>query len=301
MSKLKARDPQAAEPSKPKILVYGAPGAGKTWTALDFPACYYIDTEGGADLPHYIDRLKKSGGKYLGPEDGALEFETVIEQVQALATEEHAFRTLVIDSISKLFNVAISNEAERLLAHGKKNEFGADKKPAVGYMRRLANWIVRLPMNVVFIAHEKAEWGTDAKGDRVEIGKTFDCWDKLEYELHLCLHVQRRGKSRTARIRKTRLTGFEDGTEFPWSFDEFAERYGRDVILAKADPIALATPEEVFEIKRLVDAVKLEEGTVEKWFTRAGVTSFEEMESDTVQKCIAHLHKQVGAPRLAAA
>ena len=48
MSKLKAKDPVNAEPSKPKMLIFGKPGVGKTWGALDFPSCYYIDTEGGA-------------------------------------------------------------------------------------------------------------------------------------------------------------------------------------------------------------------------------------------------------------
>src|ERR1700733_12615163 len=96
-SKLKAVDPKAAEPSRPKITIFGKPGVGKTWGALDFPNVYYIDTEGGADLAHYTDKLKKSGGVYFGPEQGASDFETVIEQVKALATEDHSYKTLLID------------------------------------------------------------------------------------------------------------------------------------------------------------------------------------------------------------
>src|SRR5262249_38170256 len=104
-SKLKAVDPKAAEPSKPKILIFGKPGVGKTWGSLDFPSVYYIDTEGGADLKHYTDKLTKAGGMYFGPEQGSLSFASVLEQIQALATERHSFRTVVIDSISKLMNV----------------------------------------------------------------------------------------------------------------------------------------------------------------------------------------------------
>jgi hypothetical protein len=65
-SKLKAVAPKAAEPSKPKMLIFGKPGVGKTWTSLDFPNVYYVDTEGGADLAHYTDKLEKSGGVYFG-------------------------------------------------------------------------------------------------------------------------------------------------------------------------------------------------------------------------------------------
>jgi KaiC/GvpD/RAD55 family RecA-like ATPase len=108
MSKLKAVKPKKAEPKKPKILIYGKPGVGKTWQALDFPSVYYIDTEGGADLAHYTDKLERSGGVYLGPDQGSLDFATVLEQVQALATERHDFRTLVIDSISKLYTLEIT-------------------------------------------------------------------------------------------------------------------------------------------------------------------------------------------------
>src|SRR5664280_1663930 len=76
MTKLKAKDPKTTEPSKPKILIFGKPGVGKTWFSLDFPSVYYIDTEGGADLAHYTAKLIKSGGVYMGPEDGSLDFPT---------------------------------------------------------------------------------------------------------------------------------------------------------------------------------------------------------------------------------
>ena len=49
VSRLKAVAPKAAEPSKPKMLLFGKPGIGKTWFSLDFPACYYIDTEVGKE------------------------------------------------------------------------------------------------------------------------------------------------------------------------------------------------------------------------------------------------------------
>src|SRR4051812_37351360 len=114
VSKLKAVAPTAAEPTKPKLLAYGAPGVGKSWFAVDWPSVYYIDTEGGANLPHYLEKLERAGGVYFGPDQGSLDFPTVIEQMQALATEEHPYKTVVIDSLSKLWNTAITHEQERL-------------------------------------------------------------------------------------------------------------------------------------------------------------------------------------------
>lgn len=283
-SRLKAVDPKAAEPSKPKVLIYGKPGVGKTWTSLDFPNVYYIDTEGGADLAHYTDKLKKAGGVYFGPDQGSLDFNSVINEIQALATEEHNFKTVVIDSFTKLFNLAVANEAERL---GEKNAFGADKKPAISQTRRLVNWLTKLDMNVVLVCHEKTQWGTDAKGDRAEIGTTFDAWDKLEYELHLCLNILKVGPNRLARVRKSRLLGFPDAETFPWSYDEFAKRYGKDVIERKSEAIKLATPEQVAEINRLLGIVKLPcEEWLEKCLAKANASRIEEFDVTQADKII---------------
>lgn len=287
-SKLKAVDPKAAEPSKPKILIYGKPGVGKTWASLDYPGVYYIDTEGGADLPHYIEKLTTSGGVYFGPEQGSLDFSTVIEQVQGLATENHAYKTLVIDSISKLFNVSIAEEMERL---GDKDQFGASKKMPVAYMRRLVSWLTRVDMNVILIAHEKPEWGLNAKGERVEIGNTFDAWDKLEYELHLCLNITKAGPSRNARVRKSRLIGFPDGTTFPWSYKDFADRYGKDVIEKAGHTIVLASQAQLDEYKKLVSIVKLPEGQEEKWLKAAGAETWPEVDQDKMAKIIDYIKK----------
>ncbi len=288
-SKLKAVDPKEAEPSKPKVLVYGKPGVGKTWASLDFPGVYYIDTEGGADLQHYTDKLKASGGMYFGPEQGSLDFPTVIGQVQALATETHAFKTLVIDSISKLFNLAIAEEAERL---GDKNAFGADKRPAIANMRRLISWLTRLDMNVVLIAHEKPEWGVDAKGQRSEIGATFDAWDKLEYELHLCLNIIKAGPQRIARIRKSRLQGFPDGESFKWSYKDFADRYGKDVIEKEGKKIVLITPEQISKIQSLLKIINLPEGQLDKWLKAGNAEKLEELEQCKAQKIIEFIEEK---------
>lgn len=288
-SKLKAIDPKAAEPSKPKILIYGKPGVGKTWTSLDFPGVYYIDTEGGADLNHYTDKLKQAGGVYFGIEQGSLSFESIIEQVQALATEEHPYKTLVIDSISKVFNTEVTKEAERL---GDKNAFGADKKPAIALIKRLVNWLTRLDMNVILIAHQKPEWGIDSKGERTEVGSTFDCWDKLEYELHLCLNIMRAGDKRLAKVRKSRLTGFPDASAFEWSYKDFALRYGKDVIEKAPTKLQLATSEQLAEVTRLLGIVKLGETPKDKWLTENQAT-LGELEETKVAEIITYLKAKV--------
>ena len=290
MSKLKAKDPKTVEPSKPKFVIYGPSGVGKTWFGTSFPSCYFIDTEGGATRQHYMDRLSKAGGKYLGVEDGSLDFDVVLDQIKALAVEKHGFKTVLIDSVTKLFNNAVATEAERL---GDKNAFGADKKPAIAYMRRLVASLARLDMNIVLIAHERAEWGADAKGDRVELGKVADCWDKLIYELDLGFHCQKRGASRVAIVKKSRLMGFPEGQSFPLEFSDFAERYGKDVIEKPSAPIVLATPEQVSEINRLVELLSIGQEVTGKWLEKANAENFSELNTDQASKIIASLKSKI--------
>ena len=288
MSRLKGKAPAEVLPGKTKGVIFGASGVGKTWFTLSFPTPYYIDTEGGADLKHYQNRLAAANGVYMGTAEGSLDFNAVVDQIQALATEKHPYKTLIIDSITKLYQIAIANEQERL---GEKDVFGASKKPAIAGMRRLVNWISRLDMNVWFVAHEVTEWG-DVNGQRQEVGKIPDIWDKLIYELHLTLRVIRQGKTTlppVAIVHKSRLTGFGMMDRFPLEYAEFATRYGKDYIEGETKPIILAKPEQVSEIVRLVELLKISAEEQEKMLTKASADKWEELSTEMAAKAITWL------------
>ena len=275
MSKLKAKDPALTSPGKIKMMVFSKSGIGKTWLSMDFPAPFYIDSEAGARLAHYQDKLKKAKGGYLSIEDGAGDFNTVLEQIQALATEKHSYNTLAIGSITKLYQSAIATEQERL---GDKDSFGASKKPAIHAMRRLVNWIHKLDMNVLFEAHETTEWGINPKtGNREEVGNQPDVWDKLIYELDLTLRLEKRGNSRVAVVRKSRLLGFPEGESFPLEYLEFGKRYGTDFIESKVNQIVLAEPAQVAEILRLIDLVKVDGKDIAKILNKANAENWSEL------------------------
>lgn len=288
-SKLKGRTPTEIVPGKTKGLIFGASGVGKTWFTLSFPKPYYFDTEGGADLKHYQERLKAAGGLYLGPTDGTLDFAFLIEQMQALATEKHDYKTLIIDSITKLYQSTIANEAERL---GEKDAFGASKKPAIANMRRLVNWATKLDMNIWFVAHEITEWGL-VNGQRQEVGKVPDVWDKLIYELHLTLLAQKRGTARVAIVKKSRLAGFPDGESFDLDYANFAERYGKDYIEAESKNIVLASAEQVKMINQLLDVVKVTAEETEKILRKASAEQWEELSDEQAAATIAWLKKKI--------
>lgn len=286
--KLSAVKPKAVKPTKPKFLVVGAPKVGKTWGSIDFPSVYFIDTERGATRENYQDKLLKAGGMYVGMEQGSQDFGTVLDNVKALATQKHPYKTLVIDSFTYLFNLEVAKEVERL---GDKDAFGASKKPAIQKSRQLLMWLDRLDMNVILICHEKPKW---EKGEQV--GVTFDGWEKLDFMLELTLYIQKRGDSRVAMVKESRMKEFPMGTSFPWTYTEFASRYGKDVIEAETTPIELATKAQLTELGVLLDLLKIPEELQEKWFAKAGVEQYDEMDVTTIGAILKFLKDKLPKP-----
>ena len=285
---LKAKDPKAAKPSKPKILIFGAPGVGKTWGALDFPSTYYIDCEGGANLDHYTDKLKRSGGIYLGVEDGSLDMDVITEEIMTLATAKHPYRTLVIDSYSKLFQADVARSLDEIQRKQGMDvsTFGREKIRAINKTRKWLEWFTKLDMNVILICHEKTKWA-----DGKEAGFTFDGWEKLEYELHLALHITKQGNSRKARVVKSRIESFKDLEVFDWSYATFADKYGKDVMESDAVAVVLASTEQMAEYAALLSTVKVDPKVIDKW--NDAVEDVAELTAEDLQKRIDYLNKQL--------
>lgn len=279
-NQLRARKPNTEMVTKPHVMLFGPPGVGKTWVALDFPKVYYIDTEGGATLPQYQRKLEAADGMYFGKEEGSNHFPTVIAELHTLATTRHDRLTVVVDSFSKLYNVAAA-QAEVYVG----SDYGKDKKEANKPTRQLMLALERLDMNVVLICHAKDKWVKVGK-ELANEGHTFDGFEKMEYDLHLLLYVAKGGQ---AKVHKTRLEGFPRDSAFPWSFAEFERRAGQTLMLRPPRPFVAATPDEVAEVKRLLDAVKIDPEWERKCLAKANVESWEEVDGETIKKCIKYL------------
>ena len=293
-SKLKGKKPKEVTPRKPKLILFGEAGVGKTWETLAFPQVYFIDVENGASSGRYQDRLDEHGASYLGVEDGSNDMGVVRDQLQALYTEDHDFRTVVIDSGSKLFNGQVLDEAETLAKAGTKNEFGLDKKLAIAKFRPVVTLIEKLDMNVIIVCHEKVKY----KNGEV-VGSTFDCWDKLDYDLDLTAQVVKRGKSRYIIPKKSRLEHFPEGQSIEWSFSEFRERYEREfgegILSRQATAAQLATDETFARFDQLRATLKTEDAKLSKWLKAAKVDRFPDMEERHLKQCVAALEKELKA------
>lgn len=271
---LKAKKPVVSN-SRLKMFVYGNPKVGKTTLSLQFPKPYIIDTEGTTDKKKYVDLIYKSDGDVLVTQD----FDELLSQVKDLLTLKHDYKTLVIDSLTILYDDVLHKSA---LKNG--TDFNRHYNEANKRMKHLINLLLRLDMNVIITSHSKNEYGSNMS----VIGKTFDCYKKLDYIFDFIIEIQKIGKERVAIVKGTRLEEFKEDEVFPCSYEQFSKRYSIESLERESISEKLATDYQVNEINRLINLLHIPTESVQKWLDKNNAESFSEMTEDAIQKCIEH-------------
>lgn len=277
--------PEVVLPSKPKMLISGASGVGKTFFALSWPKVLMIDTEGGATRPQYQKKLMENGGMYIGKDQGSQDFDVVINQIKDLITTKHDFQTLIIDSVSYLYLLEASKAEERI-----GSDFGKDRKEANKPSRQLLRWIEKLDMSVLLIAHSKDKWSRKGKEIICE-GSTFDFFDKTEYFLDIWIEIQ----NRNFIVKKSRIDSLPQGSSFPLEYSKFAELYGKEIIEKESTPVAIALPEQVTRIEALIAALNVPAEEIEKLKKKFDVDEWSELTQDQISKGIAYFEAKLNA------
>jgi hypothetical protein len=273
MSRLRAKKPEAVT-KRLKLFMFGPAGVGKTTAAIQFPNSYIIDAERGTE--NYDKLITASGSAVFQTND----MNEVLAEVKALLTEKHDYRTLVIDPITTLYNDLVDK-----CAATAGEDFGRHIQAANRVMKRLSGLIYQLDMNCVVTAHAKTEYGDNFK----KLGYTFDGAKQLDYWFDLVIELRKQGKKRVGVVRKTRVEAFPDEDIFEWGYDAIKRRYDVAMLEKQAEVVTLATPEQVREIKDLLSLVRLPDGTVDKWFAKAGVELWEDMPANVVAKCLEYV------------
>lgn len=156
----------APSSSRPLVFTIVADGGlGKTSLAASFPAPVFIRTEDGTMSIAGRDDVA------LFPVSGSVR--DVMDALEALATEDHAFRTVVIDSVTK-FNLMVESEvlASDPKAKGLNQALGGygNAYDAVAKyhleLRKACGWLAEHKnMHVVFLAHASTETVDPPDGD----------------------------------------------------------------------------------------------------------------------------------------
>jgi GTPase SAR1 family protein len=143
---------------RPVILtLFGEGGMGKTTLAAMFPKPVFIRTEDGT--------ASLQGNENVAMFPITTSTQDVLDAIESLATQEHEFKTLVLDSITQLATmieheiVAADPKAKSINQAG--GGYGAGYSAASEKHRQIREWAGALAyekgMNVVFIGHADVE------------------------------------------------------------------------------------------------------------------------------------------------
>jgi hypothetical protein len=144
--------------SRPIIAtLFGEGGMGKTTLAAMFPKPVFIRTEDGTAS------LVGNDGVSLFPLSTSSQ--DVLDAIEALATEKHEFKTLVIDSITQLATLIeseiVASDPKAKSINQAGGGYGAGYSTAAEKHRQISEWAGSLAyerfMNVIFIGHADTE------------------------------------------------------------------------------------------------------------------------------------------------
>ena len=131
-------------------------GLGKTTLAAMFPKPVFIRTEDGT---------QSLVGSDVSLFPIAATSQDVLDAIEALATQEHDYKTVVLDSITQLATMVeqeiVAADAKAKSINQAMGGYGAGYSAAATVHGRIREWIGALAydrgMNVVFIAHADTE------------------------------------------------------------------------------------------------------------------------------------------------
>ena len=227
---------QFFRPAKPsnrrhKIFIWGASGSAKTKSALEFPACAYIDNHGSAE------KYESAYPQHLFNKETATADNTMAA-VTSLLGDPGDRRTLVLDDVTTYWEQVQNKWGSTFLSRlpkspGHHAEFytfqPSDWKYPKGELKSLVRRATALDMNVIVIGRAAKEYAGDGKDFMKVIGETFAGEKGLVYEFdYVFQFIHEAGESGgkyRAIVHKQRITPGEK--PMPESFEFTIDKKGR--------------------------------------------------------------------------
>lgn len=177
----------------PRVLVYGPPGIGKTTLASEFEEPVFLQIEDGTPADIELTSFGKLDT-----------YTQVMDALESLFTEEHHYKTVVIDSVTELQKLIFAETCARGDEKGNPKTNIEDFGYGKGYVYSQRIWSDFLEgvnalrrhrsMTIVLIAHSRIERFDDPETvsyDRYEIDLHAKSVGTIEREMDAILLLKR--------------------------------------------------------------------------------------------------------------
>lgn len=295
MGFIKAQKAQA----KARLGLLGPPGSGKTYSALGIASgmapngrIAVIDTE-NASASKYADKFS---------------FDVLVltdfspqKYIDAIKEAECAgYDVCIVDSLSHAWmgSGGILQIVDNVTARSRSgNAFATGWREATPLHNQLIESIVQCKCHIIVTMRTKVEWvvedaGNGKKAPR-KVGMAPVQREGMEYEFDIVGDVDDQHRWL---VTKTRYSPFDNKI-----IEKPGESIGQEIAAWLSDgvapppppQIALATPDQISTINRLVRETGITPETVDKWFKHAGVSTWGEMRADHAAKCIGFMNDKL--------
>jgi len=204
-----------------KLFLFGEPGVGKSYFSTHFNSPYYIDTERGVARAKYIDNIIRNQGIVFYTR----KFDELYQEIVALSAVQHPYQTLVIDSITTIYNNLIEEELLKIENAGRRPKIAEEYQRANMQFKKLVGLLLDIDMNVIVTAHAKKEYGAEMQ----VIGTTFDAYKKIAFMFDVVIEAFIKKGRYMAISKKSRLLDLMPEQEFEFSFSEFSRLYKKEL------------------------------------------------------------------------
>jgi len=281
-----------------KAFFWGATGSGKTTLAMSFPSPAMIDADGGAKLYAEANNLNRT------------EVQTWDEAVQAvdwLLQNPHLFKTLIVDPITKLWEM-LQWKWNAIFLKRNRGGFGhkfdyykmqiADWAPLKAEFKQFVQKLLALDMNIIVTAREKDLFSDS--GDLKKVGLTFDGEKNLPYEFDLVLRLavdNKDGKHYATVVNdkdRTRnlpwVKPLPLGKPFEISFGVLRDHLGADWLEAPAQEVEyFASKADQRKIAKAFKEFQLTKKQARSWFAKHDADSMGDLSKDGAAKILAEI------------
>lgn len=250
-----------------RILAFGDHGLGKTYTGINcFTDSILVDIEDGS--LQYSDILEKNKHARVRTD----KFHEVVGFVESLNKDRHQYSTVMVDSLSMIWDQILAECRKSILGSEGKCEYGKEYIEAGLHFKHFVNELIQTKSNLWLIAHEKK-----TINDRLEVFVA-DTWKKTAYLLDI---VVRFLPNERVQVEKSRLKCLPQKNMKRSEFEAIIKENG--IGIPEYD---FVSEERVQEFNELNKENKYEERHMRKIFAKLGCSCVEQLTNKEMDKLI---------------